>query len=91
MADYADAVQGVQQQAAAFELLARVHIKEALSTLNDDEQGILLGLLRNTLEPRLAMYTRGARSAERAVSRSVRTAACRRLEMCCNIYKRCSD
>ena len=28
MADYADAVQGVQPQTAAFELLARVHIKE---------------------------------------------------------------
>ena len=28
----------------------------ALSTLSGDEQGILLDLLRNTLEPRLVMY-----------------------------------
>ena len=67
MADYADAVQGVQQQTAAFELLARVHIKEALSTLNDDEQGILLGLLRNTLEPRRAMYYSSANKELRAL------------------------
>ena len=67
MADYADAVQGVQQQAAAFELLARVHIKEALSTLNDDEQGILLGLLRNTLEPRLVIYFSSASKELRAL------------------------
>ena len=71
MADYADAVQGVQPQTAAFELLARVHIKEkntmALSTLNDDEQGILLGLLRNTLEPRLVVYFSSASKELRAL------------------------
>ena len=28
----------------------------ALSTLSGDEQGVILGELRNTLEPRLVMY-----------------------------------
>ena len=34
----------------------------ALSTLSGDEQGIILGQLCNTLEPRLAMYFSGASS-----------------------------
>ena len=34
--------------------LARVAM--ALSTLSGDEQGIMLGQLRNALEPRLVMY-----------------------------------
>ena len=36
------------------ELTARVAM--ALSKLSGDEQGIILGQLRNTLEPRLVMY-----------------------------------
>jgi len=34
----------------------------ALSKLSGDEQGIILGQLRNTLEPRLAMYFSSASS-----------------------------
>ena len=38
----------------------------ALSTLSADEQGIILGQLRNTLEPRLAMYFSSERAARAA-------------------------
>ena len=38
----------------------------ALSKLSGDEQGIILGQLRNTLEPRLAMYFSSASSELRA-------------------------
>ena len=71
MADYAHAVQGVQPQTAAFELLARVHIKEtntmALSTLSGDEQSVVLDLLRNTLEPQLVIYFSSASKELRAL------------------------
>jgi len=39
----------------------------ALSKLSGDEQGIILGQLRNTLEPRLAMYFSSASSELRAL------------------------
>ena len=39
----------------------------ALSTLSGDEQGIILGQLCNTLEPRLAMYFSSASSELRAL------------------------
>ena len=39
----------------------------ALSKLSDDEQGIILGQLRNTLEPRLVMYFSGASKELRAL------------------------
>jgi hypothetical protein len=38
----------------------------ALSKLSGDEQGIILGQLRNTLEPRLAMYCSSASTELRA-------------------------
>ena len=39
----------------------------ALSRLSGDEQGIILGQLRNTLEPRLAMYFSSASTELRAL------------------------
>ena len=39
----------------------------ALSKLSDDEQGIILGQLRNTLEPRLVMYFSSANKELRAL------------------------
>ena len=39
----------------------------ALSKLSGDEQGIILGQLRNTLEPRLAMYFSSANKELRAL------------------------
>ena len=39
----------------------------ALSTLSGDEQGIILGQLCSTLEPRLAMYFSGASSELRGL------------------------
>ena len=39
----------------------------ALSKLSDDEQGIILGQLRNTLEPRLVMYFSSASKELRAL------------------------
>ena len=39
----------------------------ALSKLSGDEQGIILGQLRNTLEPRLAMYFSSASKELRAL------------------------
>jgi hypothetical protein len=39
----------------------------ALSTLSGDEQGIILGQLRNTLEPRLVMYFSSASKELRAL------------------------
>ena len=39
----------------------------ALSELSGDEQGIILGQLRNTLEPRLAMYFSSASKELRAL------------------------
>ena len=38
-----------------------------LSTLSGDEQGIILGQLRNTLEPRLVMYFSTASKELRAL------------------------
>ena len=39
----------------------------ALSTLSGDEQGVFLGQLRNTLEPRLVMYFSSASKELRAL------------------------
>ena len=39
----------------------------ALSTLSGDEQGVILGQLRNTLEPRLVMYFSSANKELRAL------------------------
>ena len=39
----------------------------ALSKLSGDEQGIILGQLRNTLEPRLVMYFSSANKELRAL------------------------
>ena len=39
----------------------------ALSTLSGDEQGIILGQLRNALEPRLVMYFSSASKELRAL------------------------
>ena len=39
----------------------------ALSTLSGDEQGVILGQLRNTLEPRLVMYCSSASKELRAL------------------------
>ena len=39
----------------------------ALSKLSGDEQGIILGQLRNTLEPRLVMYCSSASKELRAL------------------------
>ena len=39
----------------------------ALSTLSGDEQGVILGQLRNTLEPRLVMYFSSASKELRAL------------------------
>ena len=39
----------------------------ALSNLSGDEQGIILGQLCSTLEPRLAMYFSGASTELRAL------------------------
>ena len=38
-----------------------------LSTLSGDEQGVILGQLRNTLEPRLVMYFSSANKELRAL------------------------
>ena len=43
----------------------------ALSKLSGDEQGIILGQLRNTLEPRLAMYFSSASSELRALTQAL--------------------
>ena len=40
----------------------------ALSTLSGDEQGVILGQLRNALEPRLVMYFSSARCRRRRSS-----------------------
>ena len=45
----------------------RVRVAMALSKLSRDEQGIILGQLRNTLEPRLAMYFSSASKELRAL------------------------
>ena len=39
----------------------------ALSTLSGDEQGVILGQLRNALEPRLVMYFSSASKELRAL------------------------
>ena len=52
-------------QGYAPELTARVAM--ALSKLSGDEQGIILGQLRNTLEPRLVMYFSSASKELRAL------------------------
>ena len=39
----------------------------ALSALSGDEQGVILGQLRNTLEPRLVMYFSSANKELRAL------------------------
>ena len=46
---------------------ARRAAEMALSTLSGDEQGIILGQLCSTLEPRLAMYFSGACTELRAL------------------------
>ena len=45
----------------------RARVAMALSKLSGDEQGIILGQLRNTLEPRLAMYFSSANKELRAL------------------------
>ena len=71
---------------------ARRAAEMALSKLSGDEQGIILGQLCNTLEPRLAMYFSGASSELRVLlppavrqqlraDHEVATALCRKLGM----------
>ena len=47
--------------------VGRARVAMALSKLSGDEQGIILGQLRNALEPRLVMYFSSASKELRAL------------------------
>jgi len=61
----------------------------ALSKLSGDEQGVILGLLRNALEPRLVMYFSSAnkelRALHRRVQRQLRADYEGAMDLCCKV------
>ena len=52
---------------AGYPLARRATVGMAFSTLSGDEQGVVLGQLRNALEPRLVMYFSSASKELRAL------------------------